>query len=126
MDSGGKVEHANVDQLGTTLLDYAQQKRTIGELTERKTTMLIFVRHFNCYVCRDQVKALSRMDQNQLRERNMQVIVRVIVIIGDRVLEGGSDSGVCTRHWLPERVYLREPLARRIQGLRDEDSVVVF
>ena len=46
--------------LETKIINNEGQKTSVNSLIKKKNQILVFVRHFNCFICRDQIVALNK------------------------------------------------------------------
>ncbi|KAM3141688.1 hypothetical protein pb186bvf_006293 [Paramecium bursaria] len=85
---------ASAEQLSQYILNYKSQPISIQDIIKSQArTLLVFVRHFNCFVCRDQIKALgSTIQQNELKNANTQIVV-VACSKADAIQDFSKDTG---------------------------------
>ncbi|KAM6169561.1 peroxiredoxin-like 2C [Rhynchocyon petersi] len=57
------------------VLDASGKRRPFGELFRERQAIVVFVRHFLCYICKEYVEDLAKIPKSFLKDANITLIV---------------------------------------------------
>uniref|UniRef100_A0ACB8ER32 Uncharacterized protein n=1 Tax=Sphaerodactylus townsendi TaxID=933632 RepID=A0ACB8ER32_9SAUR len=63
------------DAYSCLVVDAAGKEMPFGALYEQQKTILVFVRHFLCYACKEYVEDLGKISKDFLQDANVRLVV---------------------------------------------------